>query len=326
MKAAARWSTAVRALVVCCLVGAGVGASVVAGTGVLSCASLPPIAKRQRRPSSTAESRAQIVVLKSSDNQLYRLPVDLFVAQVPADVHQITIKEGQPAKEVLRKIDAIAPKLVVTLGARALALTQKYVTDLPVLFAMVLNHRRFDVAGRANFMGIELETPTMTEFTQFKMIVPELKRVLVIYGDRSTETLIEAARRDLATLDIELQAAYARDVTDVPRAFAEAPAGFDGIWILNDSVAMAPGTFKYLAAEALRARLPLMCSLSETFAREGALMSVSVDFRNLGSASCPHGHAYPRKTRRGRRHWRAERTGWTTGRELRDRIEDWPFD
>ncbi|MBK8011229.1 MAG: hypothetical protein IPK13_07750 [Deltaproteobacteria bacterium] len=238
--------------------------------------------------SRTAEAADQnanpkIVIVQSSDNPLYRLPVRLFMAQAPGEVHTVTMRDGQPPKETLRQIDAIAPALVVTLGAKALSLAQKYISNTPVLFAMVLNHRRFDLSDRPNFMGIELETPTMTEFTQFKMIAPTMHRILVIYGDPGTEALLEGARIELATLGIEVQASRAMDVQDVGRTYAESTPGFDGIWVPNDAVAMAPEAFRFLADAALRDKIPLMCSLSETFAREGALMSVSVDFRNLGS-------------------------------------------
>ena len=225
----------------------------------------------------------RIVVVQSSDNSLYRLPVKLFIAQAPGDVHTVTMRDGQPPKETLRQIDALAPALVVTLGAKALSLAEKYISDTPVLFAMVLNHRRFDLSHRPNFMGIELETPTMTEFTQFKMVAPAMQRVLVVYGDPNTEVLLEAAKKDLSTLGIEVQTSRAESVQDVARAYAESTPGFDSVWIPNDAIAMAPNAFRVLADAALQDHLPLMCSLSETFAREGALMSVSVDFRNLGS-------------------------------------------
>ena len=82
---------------------------------------------------------------------------------------------------MVEEIRGLAPDLLFVLGTRATLLARDRFRDVPILFAMVVNYRRLGLADHENVMGVALEIPPLTEFTQFKLIAPGLKRVLAFY-------------------------------------------------------------------------------------------------------------------------------------------------
>jgi putative ABC transport system substrate-binding protein len=132
-------------------------------------------------------------------------------------------------------------------------------------------------------MGIAMESSTTSEFSQFRMILPELRRVLAFYVASESQSLVDAARAELEPLGLELLAVEVADASGVEAAFQQHAGGADAVWLLNDPLLMTRDTFAVLRAQSRRAKLPFVASLSDQFTRDGALMSVSTDLAGLGT-------------------------------------------
>src|SRR5207249_6062703 len=82
--------------------------------------------------------------------------------------------------EVLKEIRAAKPKIVVAVGPLAAQVAKEGLPDLPVLFLMVSNPRKYGLEG-ANIAGVSLDIHFAMQFTNFTNVVPGLKTIGVIY-------------------------------------------------------------------------------------------------------------------------------------------------
>ncbi len=230
---------------------------------------------------ASADDAPVVVILTSSNNRLYEEPIVAFQSQLEgvATVYVETLtNEGGLAEAV----EEVKPSLIFALGTQAASFARQRFPDVPLLFAMVVNHGRLKELAAPDVMGIALEVPPTAEFTQFKLVVPSMNRVLALYAAEHSSDVIANATKAARTLGITLIAIPVHNLEEVKARYVEHGHGIDTIWLLNDPVVMNPASFAYLREVANRDHVALVSSLSEKFAKAGALMSVSVDLSSLG--------------------------------------------
>lgn len=249
--------------------------------GALACAP-PMVLQRRIEGTKTAEAK-HVIVLKSSDNPLLEQPLWSFVEQVPHQIDIFTLTSGTTGSAVAKALGASGADLVFTLGLGAATLVADHEKDIPVLFAMVPNAERHGLTARSNVMGVGLESPSVSDFMQFKMVAPKMKDVLVIYSEASSGPAVRQSKKDLVPWGVELLLAPAEDQAGVVGAYNDHRNQVDAVWLQNDPVVMNPRAFGFLRESTIKDRLVFVTSLSERFAEAGALASVSLDFSAVGS-------------------------------------------
>jgi len=241
------------------------------------------IAPRPLVPKSTASApnAPVVVVLLSSNNRLYEGPVGAFEQQLgqTATVYEEVVTDQRGLAEELTNLH---PSLVFALGTQAALFARQKLADTPTLFAMVVNHRRLEELQAPDVMGIALEVPALNEFTQFKLAMPNMSRLLALYDPDHSSGVIAGANEAARTLGMTLIAAPVHDRAEMEAQYKRYSGQIDAVWLLNDPVVMNPKSFAFLRDATVRDRVALVSSLSEQFARSGAVMSVSVDFSSLG--------------------------------------------
>jgi putative ABC transport system substrate-binding protein len=229
-----------------------------------------------------AASGPRIVVIKSDDNPIFHVPVRSFVDASQAGVAVFTGVLGTDDESLLAAVRKQRPDLLFVLGTKATLFAVENFQDTPVLFALVVNYKRHGLDRHPNVMGIALEIPPANEFAQFKMVAPGMRRVLTFYVERESAGLVARAQTELHDLGIDLVAVAVTSAADVEARYDEHAKGVDGIYFLNDPVVMNRRTFEFLRDRSRRDRLPFFSSLSDQFARAGAVMSISTDLNALG--------------------------------------------
>ncbi len=230
-----------------------------------------------------AENGGQsIAVITSGANPLFDRTMSGFTDQTSAAIHtyRLTEKNGD---EIANEVSRSRPQLVFCLGSSATRLATRRFPELPVLFSMVVNYRRQGITPSPSLSGISLEPPALAELTQFKMVLPGLRRLLVFYAPVQSAALISDAVASARQLGITLKAVPVETADAVESLFENASRDVDAVWMPADPVVATSRTFEFLRKSALDKRLPLLCSLSQAFARAGALMAVSVDLPTLGA-------------------------------------------
>lgn len=240
-----------------------------------------------------ANGRDLVVIVKSREAEPYDLAVRsmrriLRDKGIDAQIQEYLVPEDSQGKEDrisdLRKKN---PQLLVTLGSAATEKVSKTIKDAPVLFCMVLNPlasgfiRSMNTSGN-NLTGASLDIPTHIQFDALRSIVPNLKRIGVIYNPQETEKVVEQARKVAREMGLELFAVPIASEDKVPEALRAMERGVDALWSVADSTTFTSASMEPIFLYTLRNKLPFM-GLSPAFVKAGALLALAIDYQEVGA-------------------------------------------
>jgi ABC-type uncharacterized transport system substrate-binding protein len=243
---------------------------------VLGCAAMPP----PQLARDAAPDRPTVVVLESYALPMMEVFVKAFLKRINARVYVIANAARYDGATLKAVVDGLHPQLVLTLGMQATLFAQAHIEDTPVIFGLVLNHARHHLGANANMAGIAMEPAPLSEFTKFKMVAPGLNRVQVYYTVGVSDGLVAQAKEELTDIGVTVEPVAVDKDGDVIASFRQHSRDTDAVWLVNDPHVMR--VFERLRDQARDAKIPLLTSLSGSFARRGALMSASVDVGSLG--------------------------------------------
>ncbi|MFQ6031745.1 MAG: ABC transporter substrate-binding protein, partial [Candidatus Zixiibacteriota bacterium] len=189
------------------------------------------------------------------------------------------------------RIRDLKPDLIVTIGSRSTAIVSQKIKDIPTVFCAVLNpvssgfvqsmrssaHR--DPAER-NLTGASLDIPVRIQLEKFKLIVPKLKRLGVLFTQDSKRVIVEADKV-CRNIGIELVPELISSGKEVPGAVEALAQEVDGLWAVADTIIFTPQSTQYILLYTLRNGLPFM-GLSPSFVKAGALFTLACDHKDVG--------------------------------------------
>ncbi len=233
-----------------------------------------------------AKNKPVYVFVTDSDIQQFEQVVQGFTESYPqAAVHRINLS-GKPDQVAVRKfVAAHKPDMIVALGSIAATTAASLDGKTPVIFGMVLNHRRYAQLKKTHIAGVSMEIPAHAWLTQFRLLYPELKGIAVPFNPEASAEIVKDATTAAQNLKISILGVAVSDPDTIrSRLENEKPDGFNGLWMVadfklfyNDSPA-----FVQLLEFSHEKRKPLM-GASEAFVKAGAFFSVSINYQTLGS-------------------------------------------
>jgi len=202
---------------------------------------------------------------------------------------EYTIPEELPEKNtVLKEIKAKRPDLILTIGSKSTELVSEYIKDIPIVFSAVLNPVVSGLVSsmnfpQANLTGAALDVPLKIQLEKFKLIVPHLKSVGVVYTSE-TEPLVQEAQAISKELGIDLVAEVIESEKEIPSVLGKLENEVDGVWAVADPLIFTPQSTQFILLFTLRKGLPLM-GLTPSFVQAGALFTLAPDYKDVGRQS-----------------------------------------
>lgn len=230
---------------------------------------------------AAALARSDVAILVSDTLDAYEAPVEAFRRAVnrPVTVYDLQ-GDRDRATVIARQLAADPPALVFAVGAKAAWVAQHDLERVPVVYAMILDPARYGISG-TRITGVSMEVPAEAALAQFQLFAPEVKTIGVLLSvdnqSQSSKDALAAAR----TLGIDTKVQRVTTRRDLRAAWQRMAADVDALWLLPDPVAMSPEAFRWLRAEALRRKLPILAS-TENLVRAGALLCVAPDNEAVG--------------------------------------------
>jgi ABC-type uncharacterized transport system substrate-binding protein len=227
-----------------------------------------------------------IAVFLSDSEEAYTQPVSSFIKEIRMPVRTFNLKgEIDNAPREMDRIFAIRPALILALGAKA-AYTAKVWTadhpDIPVIFAMVLNWRRYKLMeGQDNIAGIASEVAPGIHLLDLTMASPQVKRIGVIYSPTHSAETIHLAREAAARLGLTLIDFPIDRPTAFRQAYKQISAHIDSFWMPADPVVYTLANVDWLEKRCIRDHL-VCVGQSKNIAQMGILLSVNPDMANVG--------------------------------------------
>lgn len=225
---------------------------------------------------AAAFARSDIAVILSDSLSAYEAPVARFreVVARPVTVYDIEGRKDR-AEAVVRQLQADPPPLVLALGPKAAWIATRELPGVPVVYAMVVDPRRYGLQG-TQVTGVSMEVPPEATLSQFQLFAPDVRKLGVLLSASNTNPQVQAALAAARKLGFEPIVQRVTNERDVRAAWQRTAASVDALWLLPDPVVMNPETFRWLRGETLRRRMPLLAS-TENLVRAGALLCVAPD-------------------------------------------------
>jgi putative ABC transport system substrate-binding protein len=203
-----------------------------------------------------------------------------------ATFHSFLISRS--SDEILRMVDTvrtIRPTLLLTIGSSATRFAQESFPDIPTVFAAVMypvlsGFVESTARPGKSITGASIDVPIDVQFKYFKKIVPNLKRIGVLYTD-STASLIPLAAAKAEGLNLKLVPVKVSDTRELPQALDSLAAVVEGIWSLADPNLFDPRSTRYILLNTARKGIPFM-GFSRHVVASGALFALDFDYKAVG--------------------------------------------
>ncbi len=186
---------------------------------------------------------------------------------------------------VLDRLRESQPGLVVTVGslATSVALGASPSLAAPIVFSMVLypESSGFLAPRPAGVTGASLDVPFAVLFDYLHRLLPDARRVGVLYSREETGAVVESAAEAAPRYGLEIVAESVEGPSEAPPALNRLMERVDVMWTVADSHVFTAQTTPALLLAALRRRMPLF-GLSAGQVRSGALAALLVDYADVG--------------------------------------------
>ena len=179
-------------------------------------------------------------------------------------------------REILAEIKSkVKPDLIFAVGIWALQVVVGETTNIPVVYAMILNPPSIIGAGSKNVTGASMNVPVEQTIHLFKQLGPQIRRLGVVFDRTKTGYLVSLADAIAREQGLQLITKAIRSPREaIPALDSLQEERIDALWIVPDETILAPEVVQYMLLFSYRNKVPLL-GLSERHAQMGALLSLS---------------------------------------------------
>jgi len=229
-----------------------------------------------------AAGRSRIAVVVSDDLEAYRAPAEAFLAQL-AEQPRVYNLRGRPseAARVVKELDRENPAVVVCIGAKAAYAVRNGLSDTPLVYAGILDPRRYGIEGN-QVTGVTMDVEPVTFLSQFTGFFPEVDVVGVIRGPDTTDARIDAMTAAASELGRRVVVHDVTSSREVRGAFvALVKQGVDAMWVPPDRTVLTTSGYRTITEEARRRHLPLLVD-TENMVEAGGLFTIVPSADGIG--------------------------------------------
>ena len=193
-------------------------------------------------------------------------------------VKQLVLSEIQ-GPHVVREVRREKPGVIVAIGSGALEKIRA-INDIPIVCLMVLDVKSA-TTGKTNIKGISLDVPPERQLDIIHQALPDVSDIGLLFNPEHTGSFVEKAGAAARSAGIRLNANEVRNSKDVPVQLNLMTGKIQAFWMLPDVSVVTSETAEVLFLYSLKYRVPVI-TFSDKYLEMGALMSLEVDFYDMG--------------------------------------------
>jgi putative tryptophan/tyrosine transport system substrate-binding protein len=191
-------------------------------------------------------------------------------------------------KNFIQQLQSSRPNLIVTVGSKSTESISNEIENIPIVFSSVLNP---EVSGfvaskefpGSNLTGASLDIPIKIQLEKFKLLVPGIRRIGVLYT-KETQKLIEQAKVCADSLNLVLVSSRVSSEKEIPEALEKLRGKIEGLWAVADENIFTSQSTQFILLFTLRNGLPFM-GINPTMVGNGALFTLACDYKDVGRQS-----------------------------------------
>lgn len=222
-----------------------------------------------------------VMVIMSSDLTPYKQSLSGFTQYFKDQNYQFNLDTNVLSKintsTLYNKMETKKPDMILTIGTKATKITSKRTQKIPIIYNMIFNTERFN---NPNITGISLHIPLRIKLKYIKKILPQAKRIGLIYTHKSLHSYKEAIKT-CKNYNYKLITKKVTSGKDLDEAIKEIAWKIDLFIMVPDSQLYFPQSVKYLLLETLKKKIPVI-GLSSIYTKAGALLSFDCHYKDMG--------------------------------------------
>jgi putative ABC transport system substrate-binding protein len=225
----------------------------------------------------------EIAILRSSDLKAYTDAIEGFKATAPgAAIYTEYDLRGdlERGKQLARKIRASDSSLVVAVGLKAALAAKLEIVDVPVLYMMILDPLKHHL-NADNMTGVLLNVPIDRQLKIMRTFLPALRRVGMLYDPDKTASKLKEAEPRAPAYEFQLRGFPVESEKEVPQQLRALLSESEALWLVPDSTVLTDESIRFILESALAKQIPVV-GFSSELTRLGALLSLSIDYREVG--------------------------------------------
>lgn len=157
-------------------------------------------------------------------------------------------------------------------------MVSKAITTTPVVFAMVMDPRGAGIQG-SHVTGASLDIPANLLIKSLKRTLPGARNVGVIYNAAENNDFIATAKKVAQDLGLNLKPYAVKSSKEIPNM---KDLNIDALWMIPDTIVCKTANVEGIFLASLKHKIPVM-GISSSYARAGAIMAVSCDYKDIGA-------------------------------------------
>jgi len=231
-----------------------------------------------------SESAAMdIAILRSSDIAAYREAIAGFKATGPMGaIYTEYDAQGdlEIGKKLARKLRASDASLVVAVGLKAALAAKVEIVDVPIVYMMIMDPLKHQLTA-PNMTGTLLEVPVDRQLKIMRRFLPTLHQLGTLYDPAKTSAWVQAAVQQATISNFYLKGLPVESEKDVPHQLRTLLSNVEAFWLMPDSTVLTNESIRFILESSLASQIPVI-GFSPEFTRLGALLSMSVDYGDVG--------------------------------------------
>lgn len=225
---------------------------------------------------------ARVAVVADDDLTVYRSVITGFSIEARAEIDEYTLQgDAKAVEQLAREIAARKPDLMLAVGPKsANALRQKF-PGIPLVHCMVPNVGSYEALQAPNVAGVALEPGLKEQFAALKALVPNVKRVGVVFDPRRSGERIKEAQDAAAAAGMQLTTVEVQKPEDIPAALKGMAGNVDALWTPADSTVLTSAGLDAMGEFSRASRVPIY-GVNTNHVQRGAFMTLALDYPRVG--------------------------------------------
>ncbi|MBW2466887.1 MAG: ABC transporter substrate-binding protein [Deltaproteobacteria bacterium] len=200
-------------------------------------------------------------------------------AILPHTISNRILSEANNPQDLKQEIIRQRPDLIVVIGSSSLSLV-KDIREIPIIYLLVPKPESI-IGSRAKVTGIKMHITAGQQLNSLILMVPETRRIGLIYDPENTGTLVKYAEEFAKRRNISIVSRPVNTSREVPAQLAGLKGKIDWYWMVPDQTVITPDTLDHIFLFSLENRIPIL-TFAEKYLKLGAVLSVSFDAEDMG--------------------------------------------
>ena len=233
-------------------------------------------------PGNLTADHSKILVINSDASvEKYEATQMEFKSAVTYPIKEVNLGEKEwKLQEIEDLLYDEYPDLIYCIGTRAYVVANRFLSEKDIVFSSIINWKRLPVTEKT--IGISNELPPEMELTIFRYMFPGVRKLGVLYSEEYNGQWVNQASAQAKEMGVEIIGCAVEESKEAVSALKESLPDMDALWLISDPVILSDKKVLMQLFTECDARKTPVFSYQEAFAKQGAVLIVSVDNATIG--------------------------------------------